>query len=184
VTGSGFAFVVPTGFTITGVTYVNSQGTVVVVSGSVDPVTGNYIADLNMTNGSEIVFTITGTVGSSLAGQPLNVEASIIRPADVTDIDATHPGTTPPTDPHLECRNGTAVENCNNIKYNNLNVAAIADLSIVKTANATVPTIGQQVTFTIAVTNNGPNAATGVSVTDHLPTGYTYVSSNCHSRCL
>ncbi|TPD73458.1 putative Ig domain-containing protein, partial [Flavobacterium microcysteis] len=177
VTGSGFAFVVPTGFTITGVTYVNSQGTVVVVSGAVDPVTGNYIADLNMTNGSEIVFTITGTVGSSLAGQPLNVEASIIRPADVTDIDATHPGTTPPTDPHLECRNGTAVENCNNIKYNNLNVAAIADLSIVKTANATVPTIGQQVTFTIAVTNNGPNAATGVSVTDHLPTGYTYVSS-------
>ncbi|MCC5654074.1 DUF11 domain-containing protein [Nostoc sp. XA013] len=177
VTGSGFAFVVPAGFTITGVTYVNSQGTVVVVSGAVDPVSGNYIADLNMTNGSEIVFTITGTVGSSLAGQPLNVEASIIRPADVTDIDATHPGTTPPTDPHLECRNGTAVENCNNIKYNNLNVAAIADLTIVKTANVTVPTIGQSVTFTIAVTNNGPNAATGVVVTDQLPTGFTYVSS-------
>jgi len=177
VTGAGFAFIVPAGFTITGVTYVNSQGTVVVVTGAVDPVTGNYIADLNMTNGSEIVFTITGTVGSSLAGLPLNVEASIIRPADVTDIDATNPGTTPPTDPHLECLNGTAVENCNNIAYNNLNVAAIADLRVVKTANATVPTVGQQVTFTVAVTNNGPNAATGVTVADLMPTGFAFVSA-------
>ncbi|MNS06832.1 Large cysteine-rich periplasmic protein omcB precursor [compost metagenome] len=177
VTGAGFAFIVPAGFTITGVTYVNSQGTVVVVTGAVDPVTGNYIADLNMTNGSEIVFTITGTVGSSLAGLPLNVEGSIIRPADVTDIDATNPGTTPPTDPHLECLNGTAVENCNNIAYNNLNVAAIADLRVVKTANATVPTVGQQVTFTVAVTNNGPNAATGVTVADLMPTGFAFVSA-------
>ena len=125
VSGAGFVFNVPTGFTITGVSYVNTQGVVVVVNGVIDPVTGNYTVDLDMTNGAEIVFTFIGTVGSSLAGQPLNVEASIIRPPDVTDIDATNPGVNPPTDPHLECLNGTAVESCNNIAYNNLNVEPI-----------------------------------------------------------
>jgi uncharacterized repeat protein (TIGR01451 family) len=34
------------------------------------------------------------------------------------------------------------------------------------------------VTYTITDTNNGPSNATGVAVTDKLPTGLTYVSSN------
>src|SRR5690606_33571341 len=38
---------------------------------------------------------------------------------DVTDIDATNPDPlVPPTDPHVECLNGTTTESCNNIKYN------------------------------------------------------------------
>ena len=34
------------------------------------------------------------------------------------------------------------------------------------------------VTYTIKVTNNGPDNATGVQITDKLPTGLTYVSNN------
>jgi uncharacterized repeat protein (TIGR01451 family) len=43
-----------------------------------------------------------------------------------------------------------------------------ADLAVVKTGPATGH-VGQAVTYTIKATNNGPQAATGVTVTDSLP---------------
>lgn len=54
-----------------------------------------------------------------------------------------------------------------------------ADLSITKQDSPDPATLGQQVTFTIAVTNLGPRAqATGVTVTDVLPAGYSFVSAS------
>ncbi|RYD92390.1 MAG: DUF11 domain-containing protein, partial [Sphingobacteriales bacterium] len=51
------------------------------------------------------------------------------------------------------------------------------DLMVTKTVNNAIPTVGSNLTFTIIVKNNGAADATGVIVTDQLPTGYTYVSS-------
>ncbi len=52
-----------------------------------------------------------------------------------------------------------------------------ADLSIVKTIDNTTPNVGEDVVFTITVTNDGPSAATNVVATDDLPSGYTFVSA-------
>lgn len=52
-----------------------------------------------------------------------------------------------------------------------------ADLKVVKTVNTNTPTIGGNVVFSISASNMGPDNATGVSVTDLLPLGYTYVSA-------
>ncbi|MBI4769492.1 MAG: DUF11 domain-containing protein, partial [Chloroflexi bacterium] len=52
--------------------------------------------------------------------------------------------------------------------------SASADLSITKTASALTPFAGSELTYTIAVTNNGPSTATGVTVSDSLPAGVTY----------
>src|SRR5262249_26091591 len=63
---------------------------------------------------------------------------------------------------------GTAANN-NSTATTNV-TAAGADLSITKTAPATVPT-GQALTYTLSVHNAGPSDATGVAVTDTLPPG-------------
>jgi uncharacterized repeat protein (TIGR01451 family) len=53
----------------------------------------------------------------------------------------------------------------------------VADLAIAKSADNPTPTVGGAVTFTVALSNNGPSAATGVEVTDLLPAGLTLVSA-------
>ncbi len=52
-----------------------------------------------------------------------------------------------------------------------------ADLAMDKVVDNANPTIGQNVVFTLTVDNAGPDAATGVQVTDLLPAGYTFVSA-------
>lgn len=52
------------------------------------------------------------------------------------------------------------------------------DLEVVKTVSDPTPFVGDNIVFTIAVNNLGPDNATGVQVVDILPSGYTYVSDN------
>jgi len=52
-----------------------------------------------------------------------------------------------------------------------------ADLALTDTASASTVAAGGQVTFTEYVANNGPDDATGVGLTDALPTGLTVVSA-------
>lgn len=53
-----------------------------------------------------------------------------------------------------------------------------ADLSISKTASSYSGNNGDVITFTITVTNHGPSPATGIKVTDVLPSGLNYTSHN------
>ena len=46
-----------------------------------------------------------------------------------------------------------------------------------KTVSNPTPNVGDTVTFTIKVSNSGPNTATNVSVSDLLPAGLTFVSA-------
>jgi uncharacterized repeat protein (TIGR01451 family) len=55
-------------------------------------------------------------------------------------------------------------------------ITDVADLGIVKTADATI-VAGHDLTYTLNVTNNGPSAAQGVTVMDSLPAGVTFVSA-------
>lgn len=47
------------------------------------------------------------------------------------------------------------------------------NLSIIKTVNKTTPLVGEAVTFTLAVTNNGTNTARGIGVLDVIQSGFT-----------
>ncbi len=52
-----------------------------------------------------------------------------------------------------------------------------ADISVTKTHGPPTPLAGSDLTYTITVTNDGPAAATGVTVDDTLPAGLTLVSA-------
>ena len=52
------------------------------------------------------------------------------------------------------------------------------DLAVTKSVNNSAPTLGSNVVFTLTVFNNGPLAATNVTLRDQLPSGLVYVSSN------
>ncbi len=51
-----------------------------------------------------------------------------------------------------------------------------ADLEVSKIVNTAAPNIGQTISYTITVTNNGPDAASEITVLDNLPTDINYVS--------
>ena len=53
-----------------------------------------------------------------------------------------------------------------------------ADLELSKSVSDAAPNVGDTVTFTVSVTNQGPDAATNVSVTDVLPNGFIYVDND------
>ncbi len=57
-----------------------------------------------------------------------------------------------------------------------INVRPVAFLVISKVANPVVLTVGQLVTFTIKVTNYGPDTSKNTYVTEKLPTGLAYQS--------
>ncbi len=58
-----------------------------------------------------------------------------------------------------------------------IHIPLSADLSLTKTVDNETPDDGDVVNFTITVTNSGPHSATGVEVTDVIPTGLDFISS-------
>ena len=56
-------------------------------------------------------------------------------------------------------------------------VTTIGDLSLTKSDSPDPVTVGQNLTYTIHVANNGPQAAAGVQVTDPLPANVDFVSA-------
>ena len=76
--------------------------------------------------------------------------------------------------------NVTSLENDtnpqNNIANKTVSVRTYVDLKVTKTSNVKSVKIGDKIIWTITVKNNGIINATGVKVTDKLPSGLKYIS--------
>ena len=57
-----------------------------------------------------------------------------------------------------------------------------ADLGLAKSVDDSIPTVGDTITFTITLTNYGPDRATSVEVQDQLPTGLSFVTATPRRR--
>ncbi|SOD14399.1 hypothetical protein SAMN06297358_1555 [Pedobacter xixiisoli] len=119
--GSRLAISLPAGLTIGTVTQANAS-TGVTVSNTAT-VGQTFSALLNLPNQGAIDFLVEATFTGSFNRVFDNTKASILRPADLTDPDATGNNAAGPVDADEECLNGatTGVGLCNNIKYNTVN---------------------------------------------------------------
>jgi uncharacterized repeat protein (TIGR01451 family) len=100
-----------------------------------------------LTSGSDAVITVTGVVQRSAAGSPLTSSASVT--GSVFDPDTS-----------------------NNVSpTSTTTVGPAADLRLVKVVDKPAPKVGETVTWTIQVFNDGPSAASSVHLTDVVPAG-------------
>ncbi|HZF09807.1 MAG TPA: ExeM/NucH family extracellular endonuclease [Thermoanaerobaculia bacterium] len=112
--------------------------------------------------------TVSCSVGSLAAGSAVFTLVVAVGPAvtagTVLSNTATASSTT--SDPNPGNESGTATTT----------VAASADLSVTKVDTPDPVTAGNNLTYTITVTNAGPSAAATVALSDTLPAGTTFVS--------
>ena len=117
-------------------------------AGSYDPATGVW-SGLSLASGQSVTITLTGTIDPAATGTLTNT-ATVSPPAGVTD----------PTP-------------ANNSATDTDTLTPQADLAITKTDGVTSVVPGTSNTYTIVVSNAGPSAVTGVSVSDPVPAGVT-----------
>ncbi len=88
------------------------------------------------------------------------------------------PSLTANTSYYVTVQNNAICENSlgNALKVD-INVILCSDIALTKTVSNLSPYVGDQINFTITVTNFGPDDATGVSANDVLPSGYTFISA-------
>gem|GEM_PF-863403 len=149
-TGVGVQDVVPNGFS--GISAISNGGVA----------TGNTIdwSGLNVTAGGSLSLTFNAIVGAS--GSYANVAQ--VTAANEFDIDST-----PNND------DGDQSEDDESSVV--LNVGATIDLQLLKTISNPAPMVGDVVTFTLSLSNTGLDTATGVSIQDVVPDGYTGITN-------
>ena len=139
----------PDGLTYTGSTDVEGSWT---CSASGQDVTCDLTGDLAAGDQAVVRITVDIDPDLDLARAPLTNTARV---------------TSPTTDPNPG----------NNVDSDITNVDAVVDLAIAKTHTGTA-VAGENVDFTLTVTNNGPSSTPGpVVVTDAVPAGTRYVSA-------
>ena len=148
VTGATVADTFPA--TLTGVTWtcVAAGGGTCTASGS-----GNISDTVNLPVGATVTYTVTAALSATATGTLVNT-ATVTAPGGVTDPT---PGNNTATDTDT--------------------LVPRADLHVVKTGPGSA-TAGTNVTFSLAVGNDGPSDATGVSVTDPTPAGLVFASAS------
>ena len=125
--------------------------TAVPTQGTYDPATGLWdIGAMALTEGGTATLAVVATV---------TLPDSIVNEATKTAQGEADP------DPS------------NNVALVVLNGAPQADIQVNAAVDNATPATGSNVTLTVTATNGGPADATGVEITDLLPTGLTFVSA-------
>ena len=97
--------------------------------------------------------------------------AIVVRPNNPGSLTNTATVTSTSTDPNPGNNNATAITTVTQ-------ATTSADVALTKSDSPDPVAAGGNLTYTLTATNNGPDAATGVVVTDTLPSGVTFVSSS------
>ncbi len=145
--------IVPAGITNTSWS-ATANGNAAIVTGATG--VGNTVAlTANISTGAtdNIIVTIKGILSASAPATPIVNTATVSLPIAYTDPNAGN--------------NSASITTV---------VSKVADLRIVKTGPADRST-NQSIVYTLVVTNNGPSAVTGYTITDLVPVGITNITA-------
>ncbi|MBQ4805833.1 DUF11 domain-containing protein, partial [Aquimarina sp. MMG015] len=159
-TGVDIDDVVPAGYSnITNISGTGSE------TGGVVSWTGQTV-----TTTTALVVTFDATVDA-----PTGATDEYVNQVEITSSDQFDPDSDPTSD-------STTDDNGDGIADDDEDTAVVipqsSDLSIVKSIDNTSPNVGDVITFTLTISNAGPDAATGVSVSDLVPSGFTIGTIN------
>ncbi len=129
------------------------------------------VSDARCSHNGSTPGTVTCTFGDlvgTLIGGPVIQVDTVIRTSGDTGSTINVTGTIITSDTDTNPGNDTATQNTT--------IDDGADLVVAKADSPDPVIAGGNVTYTIAVTNNGPNNASSITVTDTLPTNMTYQS--------
>ena len=116
-------------------------------SATADSGTGNVADDLSVQPGATATYTIAATISSSAIGSMSNT--ATLAQSSAPTLTATDTDT----------------------------LTSAGDLTVTNTVNDAMPANSQDITYTVVVTDNGLSDATGVGVSDPLPSGLSFISS-------
>ena len=116
--------------------------------------TGAVNTTVDLAAAGTVTFTVSMQAGPS-AGTLTNIVVATVPPG-ITDPDPS-----------------------NNIASDTDTLVFTADVAVTKTSSAAVVAAGQSLTYTVVVADNGPDAASGVTVLDSVPTGLVNTTWTC-----
>lgn len=113
---------------------------------------GDLLDVIDIQDGDTITYTLTVNLPVGFNGDLVNT-ASVVGPADPNPADnnSTDTDTEPPPE---------------------------ADLSLTKAPSDATPNVGDSISWTLTLSNAGPDAAVNVDIEDVIPNGYSYVASS------
>ncbi len=122
----------------------------------------------------EVAGVVTCSIGGLSASASTSVQIVVTAPANPASLSNTASVSGVEDDPDTNNNSATA----NIVVVAPVPPPSSSDLAITKTVAPNPVDINAQQTFTLEVTNNGPDDATGVTVVDNLPAGMTFVSAS------
>ncbi|HEY7428392.1 MAG TPA: isopeptide-forming domain-containing fimbrial protein, partial [Gemmataceae bacterium] len=155
----------------------NVTFTVTATNNGPGPATGVTVSDL-LPPGLQLANAITSQ-GEYDGGTGLWTVESLANGGVATlTIIATVLSPSPQTNTATISHTDSVDPNASNNQASATETPQLADLSVRKTVSNSRPNVGDTITYSVTVTNSGPNNATNVTLTDPLPAGLTFVSSS------
>src|SRR5262249_52144259 len=155
----------------------NVTFTVTATNNGPGPATGVQLTDL-LPSGLQLVNALTSQ-GAYTGGTGVWTVGSLANGASATlTIIARGLGPSPQTNTATITHTDSVDPNAANNQASAAETPQQADLADAKAVSNARPNVGDTIFYTVTIANNGPNNATGVTLTDLLPAGLTFVSSS------